>query len=125
MQHFEKLRVASQARVVIKATYAFTRSLPREEQFGLSSQMRRAAVSIGLNIAEGCSRSTTREFIRYLEIARGSAMELEFAKLVAEDLDMGSSREMAVMAEELDHAQGELSSLINSLRRRLAAGTRK
>ena len=125
MQHFDKLRVASQARVVIKATYAFTRSLPREEQFGLSSQMRRAAVSIGLNIAEGCSRSTTREFLRYLEIARGSAMELEFAKLVTEDLEMGNARGRAEMAEELDHVQGALTSLITSLRRRLAAGTRK
>ena len=125
MQHFSRLRVSRQARVLIRAAYDFTRTLPRKEQFGLSSQMRRAAVSVGLNIAEGCSRSTTREFLRYLEIARGSAMELEFAKHITEDLELGGESPREVMAEELDHTQAALSSLINSLRRRMIAGTRK
>src|SRR5258708_12854802 len=82
MQDFNKLKVAAQARAIILATYRFTASLPREEMFGLTSQMRRAAVSIGLNIAEGCSRGATREFIRFLATARGSGMEPDFPILV-------------------------------------------
>lgn len=119
MQDYKRLRVAKRARSVILATYDFTRTLPREEQFGLSSQMRRAAVSIGLNIVEGCSRSTTREFIRFLEIARGSGMELEFALVVSEDLGIGASSRRASAAELLDHVQRELSALIKAMRKRL------
>ncbi|MEO5567792.1 MAG: four helix bundle protein [Gemmatimonadaceae bacterium] len=118
MQDYKRLRVAKRARSVILATDDFTGTLPREEQFGLSSQMRRAAVSIGLNIVES-SRSTTREFIRFLEIARGSGMELEFALLVSEDLGMGASSHRASAAELLDHVQRELSALIKAMRKRL------
>jgi four helix bundle protein len=125
MQHYKKLRVAGQARVAIRAIYLFTRTLPRDEQFGLVRQIRRAVVSIGLNIAEGASRQATKEFLRYLEIARGSGLELEFALQVTEDLEMGNPVGRASAAEELDHTQRELSALINSLRRRLATGTRK
>ncbi len=124
MQDFNKLKVAAQARAIILATYRFTASLPREEMFGLTSQMRRAAVSIGLNIAEGCSRGSTREFIRFLETARGSGMELDFAILVTSDLDFGREGERKALVSELMGGQRQLSALISDLRRRLAAGTR-
>ena len=125
MQDFKRLRVSTNARTVIRATYRFTAALPREELFGLTAQMRRAAVSIGLNIAEGCSRRSTREFIRFLEIARGSGMELEFAIVVTEDLQFGPAHERATLAKELLQSQRQLSALITSLRRRLAARTRQ
>jgi four helix bundle protein len=124
MQDFRQLRVSTQARAVIRAAYRFTAALPREEQLGLTAQMRRAAISIGLNIAEGCSRSSTREFVRFLEIARGSGMELEFAILVTEDLEFGRAKEREALVDELLQSQRQLSSLISSLRRRLASGTR-
>ncbi|HET9424473.1 MAG TPA: four helix bundle protein [Gemmatimonadaceae bacterium] len=124
MQDFKRLRVANHARVVIAAVYDFTRTLPRDERFALSSQMRRAALSVGLNIAEGCSRSTTREFIRYLEIARGSAMELEFALLVTSDLKPGTSSRRDHTGKEVISIMKELSALIPSLRCRLSMGTR-
>jgi four helix bundle protein len=124
MQDFKKLRVSTHARAVIRATYRFTAALPREEQFGLTAQMRRAAVSIGLNIAEGCSRNSTREFIRFLEVARGSGMELEFAIVVTEDLTFGQAHEREALVHELLQVQRQLSALIAALRRRLVARTR-
>jgi four helix bundle protein len=124
MQDFKRLRATARARAVIKSTYRFTRSLPRDEQFGLVRQMRRAAISIGLNIAEGCSRNTTREFLRFLEIGRGSGTELEFAILITEDLEMGDSSARLALAEELNHTQRTLTALMKALRRRLADGSR-
>jgi four helix bundle protein len=125
MQDFKRLRVAHHSRSAIRATYAFTKALPKDELFGLSSQLRRASVSIGLNIAEGCSRETTKEFIRYLEIARGSAMEVEFGLIVTEDLSLGRDElRQAALAEAIS-SQRQISTLIKTLRQRLAAGTRK
>ena len=124
MQDFKRLRVAMHARTVCRAIYSFTKSLPRQEQFGLSSQLRRAAISIGLNIAEGCSRATTKEFIRYLDIARGSGMELEFGLMVSEDLELGSSELRQSAMSEVISSQRQLATLIKTLRQRMAAGTR-
>ncbi len=89
MQSYHNLEVAARAREVINATYRFTATFPRGEQFGLIAQMRRAAISTGLNIVEGCSRSTTKELIRFLQISMGSAMELEFTHPIAGDLGYG------------------------------------
>jgi four helix bundle protein len=125
MQPYENLRVAKQARTLIKSTYAFTRTLPREEQFELSSQMRRAAISFGLNIAEGASRQTTKEFIRFLEVARGSGMELHFAAVVSADLELGRSELRSSLLKELESGQKQLSALVTSLRRRSAEGSRR
>jgi four helix bundle protein len=125
MQNYKALRVVTRAREVIKATYAFTRELPREEQFGLTSQMRRAAISVGLNIAEGCSRRTTKEFIRFLEIAVGSAMELDFALVVCEDLTYGSPQSRTALCGIVNLMQRELVALMRALRKRMADGTRK
>jgi four helix bundle protein len=125
MQPYSNLRVVDQARGVIKATYAFTRTLPRAEQFGLSSQMRRSAVSIGLNIVEGSSRPTTKEFLRFLHIARGSGMELHFSITVCADLGLGAQHARGELSDTLASSQKQLSALITSLRKRMAAGTRR
>ncbi|MBR5622443.1 MAG: four helix bundle protein [Opitutales bacterium] len=74
--NFEKLQVWQKARELSKEVYACTRSFPASEQFGLVSQMRRAAVSVSSNIAEGMSRTSVREQIRFIEVAYGSLMEL-------------------------------------------------
>src|SRR6267378_191197 len=71
--------------------YKATKEFPREELFGITSQMRRAASSIGANIAEGTGRRSDGELTRYLHIARGSAAELEYHLLLARDLDLLSS----------------------------------
>ncbi len=75
-RHYD-LRVWQDGIALVKTIYALTAKLPREEQFGLTSQMRRAAVSVPANIAEGAARSTQKEFTHFLTIARGSLAELD------------------------------------------------
>src|SRR4051812_7288492 len=125
MQNYKNLRVSERARQLIKETYGFTRSLPSDERFGLTAQMRRASLSIGLNIAEGCSRRSTRELLRFLEIAIGLANELDFATVVCEDLGFGSSTGRTELAVVINQMERELLALVKSLRTRMAAGTRR
>ncbi len=77
MRDFRKLQVWQKSHQLALDIYRLTIDFPKSEQFGLTRQMRRAAVSIPANIAEGCGRETEREFQRFLHIAAGSANELE------------------------------------------------
>lgn len=77
MKTHKQLDVWQQAMVLVKMVYDITASFPREEMFGLTSQMRRAAVSIPSNIAEGCARSSTKEYLHFVIISRGSLSELD------------------------------------------------
>ena len=76
MFNFEQLDVWHKSVALADTVYSLTKSFPLDERFGLTNQMRRAAVSISSNIAEGCSRGSTADFGRFIEIAVGSAMEL-------------------------------------------------
>ncbi|WP_414430456.1 four helix bundle protein [Alcanivorax sp. IL3] len=82
----ENMRVWQSAMALVEATYRVTQQFPRQEQFGLIRQMRRAAVSIPSNIAEGYGRGTEKERMRFLYIARGSLLELETQALIAQRL---------------------------------------
>ena len=86
MRDHKKLRAFELADQLAMLTYKQTAKLPEDELFGLVSQMRRAAVSVASNIVEGCSRSSTVEYVRFLEVAYGSARELEYQISVAERL---------------------------------------
>jgi four helix bundle protein len=86
MQDFRNLTVWTAARALTKDVYELTRQFPQSEQFGITSQMRRASVSICSNIAEGCGRRGDPEFRRFLDIAMGSACELECELILAVDL---------------------------------------
>ena len=77
MRNFRNLQVWSEAMELVKDVYHITEKLPKDEKFGLTSQMRRAAISIPANIAEGSSRRTSVDFARFLDIALGSSFELE------------------------------------------------
>lgn len=87
MGNFRKLVVWQQAHRLSLSVYRATVSFPRTEVYGLTSQMRRASVSIGANIAEGCGRNGDRELLRYVRIALGSANELENHVILAGDLE--------------------------------------
>jgi four helix bundle protein len=71
---------------LVKITYLVTQSFPKEEQYGLTAQMRRAAVSIPSNLAEGAARSSKKEFAQFVSISKGSLSELETQMLIAQDL---------------------------------------
>ena len=92
-----------------------TRTFPREEMYGLTSQLRRAAASIGANIAEGCGRRTDGEMCRFLQIARGSASELEYHILLARDLLFLDEEEFQKLSAHADELQRMLTGLIQSV----------
>jgi four helix bundle protein len=86
MQDFKKLLAWQKAHSAVLRTYAVSANVPTSEQFGLTSQMRRAAISIPANVAEGCCRGGKRSFAQFLRIALGSAGELEYYVILASDL---------------------------------------
>jgi len=86
MEDIKDLRVWAKAHELTLSVYQKTRVFPKEEMYGLTSQMRRAAASVGANIAEGCGRRSDGGMRRFLQIARGSANELEYHLLLAKDL---------------------------------------
>lgn len=88
MQDFKKLQVWQKAHELTLLCYRLTAAFPKEELFGLTSQMRRASVSIGSNIAEGCGRESSADFARLLHFAQGSASELEYQSLLSRDLGL-------------------------------------
>ena len=91
MRDFRNLRVWQIAHELVRRIYIEIVGFPREERYGLASQIRRSAVSIPSNIAEGCGRGTDADFRRFMQMALGSASELDYQLLLANDLGMLSS----------------------------------
>ena len=116
MQDFRNLRVWQKAHVLTLDIYTATRGFPREEIYGLTSQVRRAAASIGANIAEGCCRKGDLELGRFLQIAMGSASEVEYHCLLAHDLGLLGSGEYERLNSETIEVKRMLASLIHKLR---------
>ncbi len=87
MRSFRELKVWCKAHALTLQVYQATSAFPKTEIYGLTSQMRRAAASIGANIAEGCGKESNLEFTRFLQVAAGSASELEYHLLLARDLE--------------------------------------
>jgi len=119
---FERLEVWDRAMVWAKRVYDVTASFPTVEQFGLTSQLRRAAVAVPSNIAEGTGRFSSIEFVRFLEIAYGSLMEAVCQCRLAADLDYLPSEEHAMLRSEA----AELARMLSGLRakRQEETGTR-
>lgn len=116
MQDFRKLKVWERSHELSLAVYRATRSFPREEIYGITSQMRRAAISIPSNIAEGCGRSGISDFARFLDVAMGSAKELEYQLLVSHDLGFLNRADHESLSSSLGDVQRMLSSLISRVR---------
>jgi len=114
MKNFGDLHVWEKAHLLTLDSYAATNAFPRQELFGVTSQIRRAAVSIAANIAEGCGKRGNGEFQRYLNIAAGSASELEYHFLLAHDLHLVDKA-----------AYGRLSAAVIEVKRMLSALLRK
>ena len=106
MGDFRKLEVWQQARALTKLAYQATKGFPAAERFGLTAQIRGAAVSIMANIAEGCGRNGKAEFIRFLSIASGSATELECHFIVANDQEYLKETFGASCSNELHVSSG-------------------
>jgi four helix bundle protein len=116
MKNFHDLLVWQKAHRVTLDTYAATRDFPREEQYGLTSQMRRAAVSVPANLAEGCGRGGEVEFARFCQIAMGSACELEYHLLLARDLTFMAEQVYQPLVSQVVEVKRMLTSLLQKLK---------
>jgi four helix bundle protein len=87
MHKFKELFIWQKGRILVKEIYLVTSSFPKDELFGLTNQLRRCSVSIPANIAEGCGRGTDKELCRFIDIANGSATELETLIILSFDLN--------------------------------------
>jgi four helix bundle protein len=117
VQKTTNLAVATRAKGLAVSIYRLTGALPATERYGLTAQMRRAVVSIGSNIAEGCGRTGDAGLAAFLQIALGSASELEFQLRLAADLGLLSPAQVAPVIAELQQVRTMLTRLTQSLRR--------
>ncbi|MDN4165711.1 four helix bundle protein [Cytophagales bacterium LB-30] len=101
----------------VKEMYQITSQFPSSETFGLTSQIRRAAVSIPVNIAEGSARNTKKEFANFLHISLGSAAELDTLLLLAVDLNLLKKEKVDLLLDELSVISKLINGLIKSLRK--------
>lgn len=101
---------------VVKEVYLHTVPFPSHEKFGLSSQIRRCAISVPSNIAEGSAKSSERDFTRFLEISLGSSFELETQLLLAKELDFLSESALSDLILKLHEVQKMIVGLTKSLR---------
>ncbi len=118
MRDPNKIKVVDESEALVVVTYALTKGFPRDERFGLVSQMRRSAISVGSNIVEGCHRHGNKAFLAFLHQAVGSAAELEFQIRIARRLGFGDADRLEKAHLQTVHVKAMLINLIVALRRR-------
>jgi four helix bundle protein len=116
MKDFRDLKVWHKAHQLALATYRGTADFPSEERYGLTSQLRRGAVSIASNIAEGCGRATDPDFARCLSIAAGSASEVEYQLLLSFDLNLLDEAHYRDLSTRVTEVKRMITSLIQALK---------
>ena len=119
MQDFRKLQVWEKAHQLTLSAYLETRNFPKEELFGLTSQIRRCSASIGANIAEGCGRGSDSDFARFLQIAMASASELEYHFMLARDLNMLERDAHQALELQVCEVKKMLNSLLVKVKARI------
>jgi four helix bundle protein len=118
MRDHRKLRAFELADALVLSVYEATRHFPREEQFGLTSQLRRATISVASNIVEGCARSSPADYTRLLDIAFGSVREVEYQISIAARLGFLPADVSTRLALQADETAKVLAGLLRSLRTR-------
>lgn len=116
MKDFRGLTVWQRAHSITLKVYRFTQTFPREEIYGITSQMRRCSAPVAANIAEGCSRRGNPEFSRFLSMAMGSAGELEYSLLLARDLEYLSLEVYSQIAAEVVEMRRMLNRVMSKVR---------
>lgn len=111
MNYFKELKVWQKAIELVTETYIHSRIFPKEELYGLTSQLRRSAVSIPSNIAEGCGRKTPKDFSNFLGIALGSAFEFETQLIICKNLNFIIEKDFAYLNGEVQHIQNMIIKL--------------
>ena len=116
MHRFKDLEIWKLSRKYTSSIYEVTSGFPEKEKFGLSNQMRRASVSIPSNIAEGCSRKSNKDFLRFLEIAVGSCYELETQLLISNDLEYLDNEKLEKLTTEMNRIVMMISKFMTTLK---------
>lgn len=116
MQNFKDLIVWQKAHENALLIYSSTKGFPKEELFGVTSQIRRAAVSIPTNVAEGCGKFTKKDFANFLQIAFGSAQEVEYLSLLSSELNYFNKTDYQKIESLNNEVKAMLISLIKKVR---------
>lgn len=116
MKNYRELKVWVKAHQTTLMVYRLTMAFPKDELYGLTSQLRRSCASIPANIAEGCGRETDADFARFLQIAAGSASELDYHLLLAHDLKFINDQDYIAVSDILVEVRKMLTALIKTLR---------
>ncbi len=120
LKSFQELDAWKKAHELVLAVYRLTRAFPQDERFGVIAQLRRCASSVAANIAEGFGRRSTKDFVRYLEIASGSLEETRYFLILSRDLEYLESKDYSRLNDKCDEVGRLLGGLAQSLRKRLA-----
>jgi four helix bundle protein len=123
VKNFRDLKVWEKAHQLTLAIYRVTGQFPADELYGLRSQMRRSAQSVPTNIAEGCGRGSDPDFARFLQMAMGSASELEYQLLLARDLGLMDQSDYSRLEMEVVEAGRMLNSLLGTVGKKAAASS--
>ena len=115
MKDFRQLVVWEKAHKLTLMVYRLTKDFPVEERYGLTNRLRRASASLAANIAEGCGRAGDGDFHRFLAMAMGSAVEVEYFLLLAHDLDFLNLASYAPAEQDVREVQRMLASLVRKL----------
>jgi four helix bundle protein len=115
MRNYRELEVWQESHKLTLELYKLSRQFPKEEMYGLTSQLRRAAVSIGANLAEGCGRRTSPELARFVRIAMGSASELDYHLLLVRDFEFITSEQYGWLSKDLVRVRKMLTGLLSSI----------
>ena len=120
METHKELRVWQQSVEMVTSIYLMTKAFPKEELFGLVSQMRRAAVSVPSNIAEGYARGSDKEKLHFLRISSGSMSEIETQLMISSNLGYISQDLFNELSEQITSVWKQLNALISSIKKRLS-----
>jgi four helix bundle protein len=116
MVNYKNYKVWQKSHSLVFDVYKVLNLFPKEEQFNLVSQIKRASISIPTNIAEGCGRETQKELIRFLYISSGSAHELDYLFLISSELNFISKEESTFLLNEIDEIKKMLAALIAKIK---------
>jgi four helix bundle protein len=124
VRNYRDLQVWSKAHHLTLELYGVSRGFPREELYGITSQLRRAAASIGANLAEGCGRRTSTELARFVRIAMGSASELDYHLLLSRDLGFVNGDDFTRFEAGLTEVRKMLTSFLQSVEEQIETQSR-
>lgn len=115
MRNFKELKIWQKGFEIAVKSFKLVSTFPKEEKFGISSQITKTAVSIPSNVAEGSSRSSEKDYNRFIEISLGSSFELETQMLIAESVNHGDKDLRSLLLKDVDEEQKILISFMNKL----------